>query len=212
MSRYRPLTIDFSDMTSANLAQRGISKSSALFRACSMKTKKPGETLVLDATTGLGKDSCILSLLGFNVICCERHPLISIMLKAALHRAQENGKFMNMKHLFEETDSRTLTVQTFAHLNLEIPDVIYLDPMFTHVGSALPKYELQVLRSLMSFLDFDSCQTNESFETSLVQWALNLGVKRVVMKRPKKSPIVLPDNLAFSYSDGGDIFYDLFQR
>ncbi|KAF0974749.1 hypothetical protein FDP41_006223 [Naegleria fowleri] len=220
IAKSRPLTIGFSDTTSVSLAHRGISKSSALFRACSIKNKKPEQTLVLDATTGLGKDSCILSLLGFNVICCERHPLISIMLKAALQRARENGKFVNMKYLFEETDSRTLTVHSFTNLNLELPDVIYLDPMFTHVGSALPKYELQVLRTVMSFLHFDESfetntnyrETKSPFEASLVNWALNLGVKRVVMKRPKKSPIVQPDNLAFSYSDGGDIFYDLFQH
>ena len=215
-SKTRPLSMDFTSRD--DLASRGISKNSALYKACHVKNKKIEDTVVMDATTGIGKDSMILSQFGFKLICCERHPLISLMLSSAIGRARESGNLQNVLHLFTNTDSRSVDRQLLNEHSLQIPDVVYIDPMFSHVGSALPKYDLQILRQLMSMVEFDqpfvSSSTDDSFEQSLVVWALELGVKRVVLKRPRKSPNVMKDHLVHSYSDGdkGDIRYDLFMN
>ncbi|EFC46441.1 predicted protein [Naegleria gruberi] len=215
----KPLSIDFMNENSNNLANRGISKSSALFKACSVKNRKAEQVTVLDATTGLGKDTNILSQLGFNLISCERHPLMSLMLRSSISRAKEEGYCKNILHLFTETDSRLLTSESFKETAL--PDVIYIDPMFTHTGTALPKYDLQVLRQIMTLIDFEEIHNPDftvidsaNYEKSMVEWALNLhpGIKRVVLKRPKKSPTIMEDKIVHSYSDGpkGDIRYDLY--
>jgi 16S rRNA (guanine1516-N2)-methyltransferase len=66
----------------------------------------------------------------------------------------------------------------------EHPDVVYLDPMYPHrTKSALVKKEMRLLRALVG----DDEDTGE-----LLQAALGCAIKRVVVKRPKGAPPVMP--------------------
>ncbi len=64
----------------------------------------------------------------------------------------------------------------------EPPQVIYLDPMFPHRDkSALVKKEMRVFRPLVGD-DLDA--------PALLEAALALATHRVVVKRPRKAPII----------------------
>ena len=129
---------------------------------------------VIDATAGLGRDAFVLASVGCKVRLIERHPVVFLLLQDGLQRAyadteigamlQANLQLLNVKHLSElnpETD--------FA-------DVVYLDPMYPHKQkSALVKKEMRLFQHLVGG-DLDADQ--------LLEPALNLAHKRVVVKRP----------------------------
>jgi len=67
--------------------------------------------------------------------------------------------------------------------NEPLPEVIYYDPMYPAKNkTALPSKEMQILRELIG--------VNEE-EPEIIQKALSLNVKRVVVKRPLKANVIL---------------------
>ena len=129
---------------------------------------------VIDATAGLGRDAFVLASVGCKVRLIERHPVVFLLLQDGLQRAyadteigamlQANLQLLNVKHLSE------LSPQT------DFADVVYLDPMYPHKQkSALVKKEMRLFQHLVGG-DLDADQ--------LLEPALNLARKRVVVKRP----------------------------
>ena len=142
-----------------------------LIKACQLKGQKI--TTVLDGTCGLGVDSFLLSQAGFVVSSIEKNAVIHALLADGLLRyTQQHGScfelyFGDFVDLLE-----TLT-----------SDVIYLDPMF-------PTKEKKS-RNKKGMHLFQSIHQNESDDaTHLLQLALTAHVKRVVIKRPSKSPVL----------------------
>uniref|UniRef100_UPI0030D7C4FA class I SAM-dependent methyltransferase n=2 Tax=Pseudomonas sp. RL_15y_Pfl2_60 TaxID=3088709 RepID=UPI0030D7C4FA len=136
--------------------------------------------LVLDATAGLGRDAFVLASLGCFVNMIERQPLIAALLEDGLARAEQ------------DPDVAPITARMRLHLGnaislmnewqCERPQVIYLDPMFPHRDkSALVKKEMRVFRPLVGD-DMDA--------PALLAAALQLATHRVVVKRPRKAPVV----------------------
>ncbi|KAL9658705.1 hypothetical protein ABK040_005860 [Willaertia magna] len=213
-SKQRNVALDFLNQKE-QLSNKNFSKSSALIKACSLKTKGMKDTVILDATTGLAKDSFTLSQFDFRLIWCERHPIISLLLENAMKRAQVDHKMNNILHLFTLKDCKELTNKTFEQYNLPFPDVIYLDPMFpSHtISSALPKYELQVLRELMIMLDDGPLdKKKEDEEGALLDWALGMNcAQKVILKRPSKAPTLLESKIIHSFTDGkSDVRFDMY--
>lgn len=135
---------------------------------------------VLDATAGLGRDGFVLASLGCSVTLIERQPLIAALLEDGLARAagdRDVGPIV--------AQMRLLTGNAIELMNAwqgEPPQVIYLDPMFPHRDkSALVKKEMRLFRPFVGD-DLDA--------PALLQAALALASHRVVVKRPRKAPII----------------------
>ncbi len=158
---------------------RGAGKGAELIaKAVGVKGKKC--PYVLDATAGLGRDAFVLASLGCKVLMLEKHPVIAAMLRDGMQRASchENTTMVINRMNLCVADSYGW-LNSFDKFNYEQPEVVYLDPMFpARNKSAKVKKDMQVLHQLFANL-------NEG--PDLLEIALKVSSKRVVVKRPAKS-------------------------
>ncbi|UJF19395.1 class I SAM-dependent methyltransferase [Vibrio sp. SS-MA-C1-2] len=129
---------------------------------------------VLDGTAGLGRDAFVLASLGCKVQMFERHPVVAALLDDGLRRAKDDPEIGS----WVRERVSLLHVSSLEQLKEhdDKPDVIYLDPMYPHKKkSALVKKEMRVFQTLVG-ADLDA--------DGLLEPALKLATKRVVVKRP----------------------------
>ncbi|MDG4811417.1 class I SAM-dependent methyltransferase [Hydrogenovibrio sp. 3SP14C1] len=171
-----PVSIDFVTGKKNHRRQFGGGKGQPLARAV-LAAEQPK---IVDATAGMGGDAFVFASLGCEVTMIERSPIIAALLQDALKRAQQNEtpeeihKIVNRLSLINEDAAQYLTTQKPAC------DVIYLDPMYPEKKkTAATKKEMQALQHLVG-PDMDS--------ETLLDAALHIAQKRVVVKRPKNAP------------------------
>lgn len=157
-SRYRPIFVQLNKF-------RHLSRSSLLGRAIGRKVET-----VVDATAGLGGDSLLLARMGYTILAIERHPVVSALLEDGIRRATESFDLIAIEHCY--MDAR-LKLSQLSHS----PEVIYLDPMFP----AGRKLSVKVARPIQVVRDLVG--DNSDFQ-SLLDTALEIASKRVVVKRP----------------------------
>ena len=136
---------------------------------------------VLDATAGLGRDGFVIASLGCEVTLLERQPVIAALLEDGLQRARAAGgevaEIATRMHLVH-CDA----IAAMGDWQLEVPQVIHLDPMFPHRDtSALGKKEMRLFRPLAG---------DDDDAPELLAAALQLASHRVVVKRPRKAPAI----------------------
>ncbi len=155
-----------------------------------------GEITVMDCTAGLGEDSFLLAAAGFRVKLYERDEVIAALLQDALARAREIPELQAIVERMELYEEDSL--KAMAHLD-EVPDVIYLDPMFpSRQKSALVKKKFQMLQQLEQ-----PCEEGDA----LLQAAIACKPRKIVIKRPLKGENL--GNRAPDYSmKGKAIRYD----
>lgn len=153
-----------------------------------------GSKKVLDATAGLLKDSHKMLLLGHEVTAFELQPLVYELAKSAVIESQKNNN---------EFSKLTLKHGNSLEIKKIDADVIYIDPMFSHVNkSALPKKDMQLFRKINMQMPLEFVQ-----EQQFIDWAKRLGVPRIVVKRPIKQP---KDKLVSHSFIGKSVRYDLY--
>jgi len=156
---------------------------------------------VLDATAGLGKDAFVLASLGCEMTLIERQPLIAALLEDGLARARGDAEIGPIV-----AGMQLLTGNAIERMRAwegEAPQVIYLDPMFPHRDkSALVKKEMRVFRPLVGD-DLDA--------PALLEAALALATHRVVVKRPRKAPIIEGGKPSHSL-EGKSSRYDIYPK
>ena len=166
--RLSPLRVDFE--------QIGSHGGGGLLRAARVKNRP---ARLLDLTAGLATDAWRLARAGFEVIACERQPVIHALVQDALQRAPRLPPPGSLALVL--ADAR-------AMLGAADPgsvDVIYLDPMFPGEGrTALPKRELQLLRELTG---------DDDGGAQLLVLARTQARQRVVVKRPLRAPALAAD-------------------
>jgi 16S rRNA (guanine1516-N2)-methyltransferase len=128
---------------------------------------------IADLTLGLAQDSLKLVYLGAEVTGIEKHPWIFALVENAIER---------VKNL---TAGQKLKIKNGSSLDfvdelLEEHEVFYLDPMFTHKRSALPKKGMQYLAEITG--DDDEKELGR-----LMKKIISSG-KRLVVKRALKAP------------------------
>lgn len=156
---------------------------------------------VLDATAGLGRDAFVLASLGCPMTLIERQPLIAALLEDGLARARQDREVGPIA-----AQMRLLTgnaIELMGAWEGEPPQVIYLDPMFPHRDkSALVKKEMRLFRPLVGD-DMDA--------PALLAAALALASHRVVVKRPRKAPIIDGPKPGYAL-DGKSSRYDIYPK
>ncbi|MEZ8395263.1 class I SAM-dependent methyltransferase [Vibrio cyclitrophicus] len=158
----------------------GGGKGQAIAKAAGLN--KGATPTILDGTAGLGRDAFVLASLGCKVQMVERHPVVAALLDDGLQRAQQDpdiGDWVSERMKLIHASSHDALDKLSDDPNFEQPDVVYLDPMYPHPEnkkkSALVKKEMRVFQSLVG-ADMDA--------DALLQPALKLASKRVVVKRP----------------------------
>ncbi len=171
--------VDFASDALTFRRLHGGGRKEAIAKAVGIK----GEPLpiVLDATAGLGRDAFVLASLGCQVMMLERSPVVASLLNDGLERASYDADLQDWlpqrMQLFAGQSQQQL--KDWQHAQ---PDVVYLDPMFPHrKKSALVKKEMRLFQQLLG-PDEDA--------DSLLQPALSLAKRRVVVKRPDTAPFL----------------------
>jgi 16S rRNA (guanine1516-N2)-methyltransferase len=169
--------VDFVSGAANHRRKFGGGKSQMLAKAIGLnKFKSPH---VLDATAGLGRDAFVLACLGCKVDMVELSPIIFELLKDGLHRANQDLSISQITHDISLTNADSC--QYIASLVTK-PDVIYLDPMFPKRDkSALVKKEMRIFKEILG---------DDKDADKLLEVSLTIAKKRVVVKRPRKSPFL----------------------
>lgn len=132
---------------------------------------------ILDATAGLGTDAFLMAASGCEVTAFERSPLVFALLEDALVRAQHaGGGFAAIASRLTLHQGDFLSVDAKQHQY----DTVYLDPMFpAGRRKASAKKAMALLQQLLP---------EEDSEEQLLSHGLECAVKRVVVKRGRRSP------------------------
>lgn len=160
---------------------------------------------VMDCTAGLGRDAFVLAGLGCELVMVERHPVVHALLADGLSKAMSRGdtavrdicKRMSLQH----SSAHDLLAQLAAGQG---PDVVYMDPMFPQRSkSAKVKKDMAGLQRVLG---------PDEDVLSLLELALRVAKRRVVVKRPRSSDMAwLEARLkpAFSFP-GKSMQFDVF--
>lgn len=161
---------------------------------------------VLDLTAGLGSDAFVLASLGCRLQLLERNPIVHLLLKDGLERAEVAGA--NDPEIAAIMQRITLMkIDSASYLELlnegNYPDIIYIDPMFpARKKSAQVKKEMQALHEVVG---------SDDDASAILQSAINKAKYRVVVKRPSHSDYL--GMLQPSYSlEGKSTRYDIFAQ
>ena len=135
------------------------------------RTKGVEQPWAIDATAGFGEDSLLLAAAGFTVDLYEQDCVIAAAVsRMRLHAGEDS--IAGLRH----------TAELIGQGELAAPDVVYLDPMFPgRTKSAAVKKKFQLLHHLEQ-----PCADEEA----LVQAALAVHPRKVVIKRPVKGPLL----------------------
>lgn len=130
---------------------------------------------VLDLTAGLARDAALMAAAGYPVSMVERQPVLHALIADALARARGQGASASLT-LLDNGDAAALA------LPMGPWHAVYLDPMFPARGkSAAVKQDLQWLQRLCPYPDDDE-------ERRLLDVALAVPARKVVIKRPRRAP------------------------
>ena len=210
--KMKPLLLDFELLSYRQRLLRGGRQKEPVARAV-MNGLEDG-ALVFDATAGLGRESMILAHAGAKVVSFERQLPIWIILNDALKRAQGSrffpftlpvlspiGTIKDYSLALAGTDNHSLTLAN--DLNNARPEVIYYDPMFPErENSAQVKKDMFVFQQVIG-------EDKDIIE--FLELALELAVKRVVLKRPSYAPPLAIAGLERNYFvDGGQCRFDCY--
>lgn len=193
------LRVDFVEGAAAHRRKFGGGKGQMIAKAVGIQAGVL--PTILDATAGLGRDSFVLATLGCSVTLIERQPIVAALLADGLQRALQNPEIVTIVQKMKLLKGNA--IELMSNWQGNVPQVIYLDPMFPHRDkSALVKKEMRLFRPLVGD-DIDAAQ--------LLEAALALASHRVVVKRPRKAPII--EGLNPSYSlEGKSSRYDIYAK
>lgn len=150
------------------------------------------EPLALDAAAGLGEDAFLLAAAGFRVELYESNPLIARLLSDGLERAAALPELAGIRARMRLHEKDSVQAMRNWPSDVPRPDVIFLDPMFPpRKKSALVKKKLQLLQLVERPCDD---------EAALLEAALSLAPRKIVIKRPLKGPWLAGVAPAYSLS------------
>ena len=168
-SSERGLCVDFVVDAGNYLKQKLSAKNDLLAKAVGLKKG----LRVCDLTLGLGKDAFKLNFLGATIHGVEVHPWMFALVQDGLARAEGKGNTKNFT--LENRDALD-----FVENSGEEFDIYYIDPMFNHKRTALPKKEMQYLAEVSPLED-------EAHFGKIIQTLVEQK-RKVVVKRADKAP------------------------
>jgi len=156
----------------------GGGKNQMILKATGLNKHKPS---VMDLTAGLGRDSYVLATAGARVTMLERQPIVAALLADGLQRLRSRGDELELAIALRLCLHQGDSLEAVAALaEQEVPDVIYLDPMFPERGKSAK------VKKSMAF--FHHLVGSDDDAAALLPLALATAGYRVVVKRPRHAP------------------------
>jgi 16S rRNA (guanine1516-N2)-methyltransferase len=162
---------------------------------------------VFDATAGFGRDAMRLAALGATVVAFERDPVVHALLADGLSRLRAGDDPLALaarERLDLRREDARDALRVFGVSSTPPPDAILLDPMFPERGSALAKKEAQLLQALLG----EGADPAE--DAALFAAALAARPRRIVVKRPRHAPPIVPAPEPSHRFEGKSVRYDLY--
>ena len=133
--------------------------------------KKNKNLKIYDLTAGLGRDSLLMALAGYDVVMVEKNKLIFQMLNHAYEKlAREDNLLAKKISLINEDNYKFV-----KNMSVNKDILFYLDPMFAaRVKTAKVKKEMQIMQQI--------CEKTDNLE-GLINLCLTKAP--LVLKRPK---------------------------
>jgi 16S rRNA (guanine1516-N2)-methyltransferase len=141
--------------------------------------------VVLDATAGLGRDAFVLASLGCQMTLIERQPIIAALLEDGLERALQDAEVAPIARQMRLLCGNA--IELMSQWQGEPP---------------LVKKEMRLFRPLVGD-DMDA--------PALLEAALALATHRVVVKRPRKAPIIEGGKPSYAL-EGKSSRYDIYPK
>ena len=153
---------------------------------------------IIDATAGLGRDAFLLASLGSQVTLIERSDIIHELLAAGMDAAcQAGGQHKDIMDRMTLIHGDSITL--LPHMQA---DVVLVDPMHPpRQKSALVKAEMRAIRDIVG---------GDEDQQLLIETALAMATKRVVLKWPAKAAPLTELRPASHQIIGKSIRYDVF--
>lgn len=123
----------------------------------------------LDLTGGLGRDSILLALAGFDVTVIERNKYLAVILR---YLSIKFIDIIKISPIFADSYEYMFNTQSNY-------DIIYFDPMFEDDKKSLSKKDMQLIDLLIHIDDIKSNNINyENFFNQIISCCHKLVVKR----------------------------------
>lgn len=162
------IQLDFNKELEKLTRQRLSVKRDLLCRAVGFQGQE--DYTVIDGTLGAGKDSLLLYHFGVSILGIEQHSITHCLVESALAKSELDTKKFQIKKA-ETCD--------FLQQGQWQAQVLYLDPMFENTSQkSAPKKTLAFIREL---------ETPPMDVEKIILKAFEVGIKRVVVKRPLKA-------------------------
>lgn len=155
------------------------------------------ELTALDLTGGLGRDSILLALAGFNVAVIERNKYLAIILR---YLSIKFSDVIKIKPIFMDS----YAYMSNNHANY---DIVYFDPMFEDDKKALSKKDMQLIDLL---INSDSVHLDQISHEIFLQQIISCCHKLIVKRDNKQSSFFT--SLKPTYQKlGKTIRFDVYQ-
>ena len=143
--------------------------------------------MVLDLTAGWGGDALHIALSGRRVVSVERNPVVYQLLVQARDQLEDTELAARLMflHLDAAGDDFAQKIDHFLKPGEQF-ELVYLDPMFA--DKALKRAKVKKPMRLMQRLSDKPSNTNEQ---RLLENAMAIAQKRVVVKRGLKAPYIV---------------------
>lgn len=188
LGKATPLFVDFQQGALGYRLQRGRAQHERLVKALG---RLPEQSVVVDATAGLGRDSALLAAAGYQVLMIEEQAPLQLLLEDALAHCPSTLSL----RLLKGTAQQWLPTLT--------PQVVYLDPMFPERRkSAAVKKELAWLQHIAPIPAVEE-------EQELLTLARQVATHKVVVKRPAKAPYLAQETPS-SQLNGKAVRFDVY--
>ncbi len=171
-----------------------------LARACGLKGGLRPD--VCDVTAGLGRDGCLLAVLGCSVTLVEAHPVMHLLLEQARRQAVADPR-----HGAVFSRVRLVHADSALWLPGQQADVICLDPMFASGDlRGQVKGAMQLIRALQQAWPLQVANAAD-----LLSVALEQAGRRVVVKRARRAP-PLPGPPPHHRVEAGHCRFDVYVK
>ena len=209
----KPVYIDFLPSTMSNLGKRLNKQSNGEMLLKAAGIHKLKDAIIFDLTAGFAQDSMIFASSENvkEVHMVERDPIVGFLLSDAMRRLElismldetqcsdidmellYRAKILKRKLKLHKMDGKDigskLVFSEDSKINIQRPDVCYLDPMFPpRQKSAAVKKNMQILHGLLQSNNVEDDNFRLAEEVDLLDTALALTKSRVVVKRPINAP------------------------
>ncbi len=157
---------------------------------------------VLDATAGRGHDAFLMAAWGFSVRAFERNSAVWKQLETALSDLELKPNSLAHTLLHSNLSFEWGDALFSSDLPNNAFDIVYVDPMYAAKRkTAASTKEVLALRELVG-------SPSEPLET-IIERALQIARKKVVLKRPLHEKIPFISNHSF---EGSSTRYDVFLK